>query len=106
MPTEYWLGTADRDQYGNAQNPALHDGPHDDPQGVVTAKALYSRIFRDDRDWVMIVVSDVPDIEPDFDEESADICAEAVAEHRVRRGVPLSADEEIARDCFDENAER
>ena len=50
---------------------------------VVTAKELYSRIFHDDREWAMIVVSDVPKIDVEIDEESADLLAEMVERHRA-----------------------
>lgn len=97
---EYWLGTVERDQYGNGWNIKQHDGPHSDPTGVVQAAKLYGRIFKVHEEWVMVVVSDLPDIEAEIDEESADICAEAVEQHRIRRGVPVSIDQEIAEAAY------
>lgn len=97
---EYWLGTVERDQYGNGWNIKQHDGPHDSPEGVVQAAKIYNRIFKEDDEWVMVVVSELPNIDVEIDEESADICAEAVEQHRIRRGVPLSSEEEIVRDAL------
>lgn len=100
MKAQYWLGTVERDRYGNAQNPVLHDGPHDGEEGVVTAKTLYDRIFKVDEEWVMIVVSDLPEVDVEINEEDADLLSEMVDQHRIRRGVPISAEQEIAEAAY------
>ncbi len=89
MP-EYWLATVDRDQYGNAQNPKLHDGPHDSKEAVAKAKMLYDRIFKADEEWVMITVSEVRPYGLELDdgeEEDIALCAEMIDRNRVRRGL-------------------
>lgn len=101
--TEYWLGTVERDRYGNAKDPVLHDGPHDSEQGVYKAKMLYDRIFkRNDERWVMIVVGEVlPYNELDDQEnEDIDLCAEMIDRNRVRRGIPPSLEQEIAEAAY------
>lgn len=89
--TQYWLATVERDQYGNAQNPVLHDGPHDSKEGVAKAKMLYDRIFKREEEWVMITVGPVRPYGLELDdraEEDIELLAGAVEQHRIRRGIP------------------
>ena len=97
---EYWLATVERDQYGNGWNIKQHDGPHSGPEGVVQAKKIYDRIFKIDEEWVMVVVSDVPKVDVEINEEDADLLSEMVDRYRIRRGVPTSTEQEIAEAAY------
>lgn len=96
----YWLATVERDKYGTGWNIKQHDGPHDSAEGVVHAKKLYDRIFKVDEEWVMVVVSDLPEIDVKINEEDADLLSEMVDQHRIRRGVPISVEQEIAEAAY------
>lgn len=57
----------------------LIDGEHSDEEGVAKAAKLHRRIFDEKRPMVMVEIHDLPDLDPEINEESADICAALVS---------------------------
>jgi hypothetical protein len=62
----------------------LIDGAHSDEEGVATAAKLHRRIFNRARDFVMIEVHPLPDLDPPINESAAAACADALAKSSVR----------------------
>lgn len=53
-----------------------YDGPHDDPEGVAEARKLHDGIWphRKPDKWLMVVTSDVPDLDPPVNDEAMEAC--------------------------------
>lgn len=60
--------------------PVTYDGPHDDEAGVAEARKLLTRMFARHANtrWVMVVTSEVPDLDPAINEEAADTMRDLV----------------------------
>lgn len=69
----FWLGRVE----GNVVH--LEDGCHGGPEGVAKAAKLIKRIFGDERDWVMVEMHPMPDLDPPINEDAASSCAAMVA---------------------------
>jgi hypothetical protein len=82
MKTQYWLADGKEvDSYGTVWNVHLLDGPHEGPEGVATSKKIIQGIGLDrglNRNYVMAVISDVPDLEVKVNEDAIATCKQAV----------------------------
>lgn len=74
MDKQYWLADAKNvNKYGWTTDVELLDGPHRGPEGVAQSKKIISGIGLDrgkNRNYVMVCLEPVPDIEVKVDEEA------------------------------------
>jgi hypothetical protein len=79
---QFWLADyKNMNQYGWSMEIKLLDGPHTDSKGVREAQHIISGIGLDkgkDRNYVMVVIEDIPDGTIDVNEEAIDTCKKII----------------------------